>query len=448
MTNSTPETAAPTVRDPRYERWRWTILIVTWLAYVGYYFTRKSFAVAKVGILEDPAMEMTKSTMGLVDLSFGIAYAAGQFLWGMCGDRFGPRVVVLTGMIGSSVVAVLMGFSTPVIVFGGLFFLQGLFQASGWAPLTKNVSCWFSRRERGRVFGFWSTNYAFGGMVASAFAGYVALLFGSWRYAFYLPALVLLLIAVLFFFLQRNRPEDVGLPPVEQYHGEPVDVISSKPQSGTPPVARRDAALRFIREVIASPMILRLGAIYFLLKPIRYALLFWGPVIIYERMGTNIGETAFISAFFEAAGPVGVILAGYISDKWFQARRMPVIVIGLFGLSLILFSFNTITETNSRLAMMLVLAAIGCFLFGPDSLISSTSAVDFGTKGGAGSAAGFINGLGSTGQILGLWLPGMISERYGWDALFTGMGCSVLLAAVILFPKWNAVPAHAEKPAS
>ncbi|MCW5554911.1 MAG: MFS transporter [Verrucomicrobiae bacterium] len=448
MINPTPETAAKTVRDPRYERWRWTILIVTWLAYVGYYFTRKSFAVAKVGILEDPTMEMTKSTMGLVDLSFGIAYAAGQFLWGMAGDRFGPRVVVLTGMIGSSLVAVLMGFSTPVIVFGGLFFLQGLFQASGWAPLTKNVSCWFSRRERGRVFGFWSTNYAFGGMVASAFAGYVALHFGDWRYAFHLPALVLLLLAVLFFFRQRNRPEDVGLPPVEQYHGEPVDVISSKSKPRTPAESKSQRALKFVREVIASPMILRLGAIYFLLKPIRYALLFWGPVIISERMGTNIGDSAFISAFFEAAGPPGVILAGYVSDKWFQARRMPVIVIGLFGLSLILFSFNTVTATNSRLAMILVLAAIGCFLFGPDSLISATSAVDFGTKGGAGSAAGFINGLGSTGQILGLWLPGMISERYGWDVMFTGMGCFILLAALLLLPKWNAVPARAAKPAS
>ncbi|MBE0539941.1 MAG: MFS transporter [Verrucomicrobia bacterium] len=447
MTNPKSEAAPALVRDPRYERWRWNILIVTWLAYVGYYFTRKSFAVAKVGILNDPTMEMTKSDMGLVDLSFGIAYAAGQFLWGMCGDRFGPRVVVLTGMVGSSAVAVLMGFSTSVIVFGGLFFLQGLFQSSGWAPLTKNVSNWFSRRERGRVFGFWSTNYAFGGMAASAFAGYVALYFGSWRYAFHLPALVLMLIAVLFFFRQRNRPEDLGLPPVEEYHGEPMEVIPAL-GPGSPAMAKHQGALNYAREVIASPMILRLGAIYFLLKPIRYALLFWGPVIIHERMGTNIGETAFISAFFEAAGPVGVILAGHISDKWFQARRMPVIVLGLFGLSLILFSFNTITATNSRLAMILVLAAIGCFLFGPDSLISSTSAVDFGTKGGAGSAAGFINGLGSTGQILGLWLPGMISERYGWDVMFTGMGCFVLLAALILLPKWNAIPVSAAKPAS
>ena len=33
--------------NPRYERWRWTIFGVTWLAYAGFYLTRKAFSVAK-----------------------------------------------------------------------------------------------------------------------------------------------------------------------------------------------------------------------------------------------------------------------------------------------------------------------------------------------------------------------------------------------------------------
>ena len=90
--------------------------------------------------------------------------------------------------------------------------------------------------------------------------------------------------------------------------------------------------------------------------------------------------------------------------------------------------------------MVLVLAAIGFFLFGPDALIASTSAVDFGTKKGAGSAVGFVNGMGSIGQILGLSLPGIISATWGWNVLFNGMGVFILLAALILLPKWNAVP--------
>ena len=169
MTDTNKEkTDSPSGRhfDPTYERWRWTIFCITWLGYVGFYFTRKAYAVAKIGLLEDPALEISKSSIGMVDGAYGIAYAAGQFLWGTLGDRFGSRRIVLTGMAGSVVVAILFGLSSHFIVFGILLFFQGFCQASGWAPLTKNVSYWFTVRERGRVYGFWSTNYAIGGMLA------------------------------------------------------------------------------------------------------------------------------------------------------------------------------------------------------------------------------------------------------------------------------------------
>jgi OPA family sugar phosphate sensor protein UhpC-like MFS transporter len=431
--------------DSRYKRWRIMIFGITWLAYVGFYFTRKAFPVAKVGILEDPTIGIGKASMGVVDGVFGVAYCLGQFIWGMCGDRFGPRIVVLSGMFVSILAALAMGMSSTIVMFGILMFLQGFCQATGWAPLTKNVSYWFSRPERGRVYGFWSTNYAIGGMLASAFAGYMALLYSDWRYAFFMSAAVLGIIWLLFFLLQRNRPSDIGLPDIEDHRGEHEDGNEPEHAADKSEVAT-EGSWAVIREVFRNPMILRLGAIYFLLKPARYAILFWGPVIVYERLDSNIGESALISAVFEAAGPLGVIFAGYASDKWFQARRIPVIVINLLILSLILFSFSTVTQGGGTVSMVIILAAIGFFLFGPDALISSTAAVDFGTQKGAGSAAGFINGMGSTGQILGLSLPGLISELYGWNTLFMAMGCFVALAGLILLPKWNAVPqSRAEK---
>ena len=420
-----------------YTRWRWTIFLITWLAYVGLYFTRKAYAVAKIGILEDPAIEISKSALGIIDGAYGVAYAIGQFMWGALGDRFGSRRIVLAGMMGSVVVAILFGLSSHFIIFGILLFFQGLCQASGWAPLTKNVSYWFARHERGRVYGFWSTNYAVGGMLASAYAGYMALLFGGWRYAFFASAVVLTGIAVLFWIFQRNRPEDVGLCEIEEYKGEKRSQLKTGNEKAD---EHKEGSFRHILTVFRNPMILRLAAIYFLLKPTRYAILFWGPLIVYERLGGNIGQSALISAVFEAAGPIGVIFFGYASDKWFQARRMPAVILGLFVLSAILFSFSTITAGGGTFSMVLALAAIGFFLFGPDALIASTTAVDFGTKKGAGSAVGLINGMGSTGQILGLSLPGIISATWGWNVLFVGMGVFVLLAALILLPKWNAVP--------
>src|SRR5439155_22657135 len=88
-------------KDSTYERWRWQIFGVTWLAYVGFYLTRKSFAVAKIGIQKDPAIHMSDSQMAWIDMFNLGAYAVGQFLFGMAGDRLGPRRIVLAGMVGS-----------------------------------------------------------------------------------------------------------------------------------------------------------------------------------------------------------------------------------------------------------------------------------------------------------------------------------------------------------
>jgi OPA family sugar phosphate sensor protein UhpC-like MFS transporter len=423
-------------RDSNYERWRWAIFGLTWMAYVGFYFTRKAFPVAKVGILDDASFEMGKAAMGFIDGAYGVAYAVGQFIWGIAGDRFGSRSIVLGGMFLSVIISIGMGLSKHVILFGFLFFLQGLCQSTGWAPLAKNLSEWFSQKERGRVFGFWSTNYVIGGLAGSALAGYIAYLFGDWRYAFFSSAVVLFVISIVFFLFQKDKPEDIGLPPIEVYHDE--ETTASK--IGIAPKRKPTESWKNILKVFSDPIILRIGMAYFLLKPTRYAILFWGPVMAYEKLGTNIGNSALIGAAFEASGPISAVCAGYASDRLFQSRRMPVIVPSLFGLSIVLFGFTPLTELGGAWVMALSFFAIGLLLHAPETLLSGAAAVDFGTRHGAGSAVGFVNGSGSIGQILGLSLPGVISAAFGWEVLFTTFGITALIGALILLPKWNAVP--------
>lgn len=460
-----PNATIPTPASPvgaknlRYERYRWTIFSVTWLAYAGFYLTRKSFSVAKTELEKPEVAGWSLGNMAWVDGAYLTAYALGQFVFGMMGDRFGTRVVILSGMMLSIAVAVAMGLSSTVLAFAVLFVIQGLCQATGWAPLAKNIGEFFSQRERGTIMGMWCTNYALGGFVASTLAGLAvswALGFSvspadAWRFAFWIPAAGLFIIWCLFYLFQRNRPEDVGLPPIEVYHGEREAVISE----GETPEEEPEGRWSTIAEVLQNRMVLLLAAVYFFLKPTRYLVLFSAPLYVSHRfsqvdVNSSAAEAGILGGMFDLAGWIGVLVGGVASDYVFRARRVPTAVIALFLLSAFLLVFPHLPAT--RLAIGAGFFVIGFLLYIPDSLISGTAAIDFGTKKGASTAAGVINGCGSIGAIAGGTMPGWIAwiaddGRDVWGYVFFGLSMSLLIAALLLLPQWNTLPTAAgDKP--
>jgi OPA family glycerol-3-phosphate transporter-like MFS transporter len=424
--------------DAKYRRWRWQIFTITWLAYAGFYLTRKAFSVVKNELKKPEVMGLSKGQMSLMDGAYSAAYAVGQFTWGTLGDRFGTRRVILFGMMASLVTSILMGFSNAAVLMGVLFALQGLWQSSGWAPLAKNMGEFFSRRERGSVLGFWCSNYAIGGLIASNVAGWAAIKFG-WRYAFFVPALLLFLIWVLFLIFQRNQPEDVGLPAIEKYHGEMTAeesaVADAKPEE--------PAGWNVVFDVLRNRMVWFLAVIYFLIKPTRYLLLFWSPVYINERLGTDTATSGMLSSMFDLAGPIGTLVGGVVSDRFFTARRMPICVIALFLLAFLMMAFPFLPLTRAAVGVGMFL--MGFLIFIPDSLVSGAATIDFATKRGASTANGFVNGWGSVGQMIGVLLPGAVERAMGqgrdiWTGIFVGLGFSLIVAAAMLTPHWNHVP--------
>lgn len=429
-------------KDSNYEYWRWRVFGITWLAYVGFYLTRASFSVAKIGILEDPDINMTTEQMGIIDGVYLAAYAAGQFIWGILGDRVGTRKIVLLGLLGSIMAGIAMGVSSIVLAFGVFALAQGLCQSTGWAPLTKNISNWFSLRERGVIMGWWATNYTIGGLLGAPLAGFAAVYFGSWRYAFFIPALVLFIVVILFFLLQKNRPQDLGLQSIEEYHEEIGFVVNHDENSAD---VLEEGSWKSIVGVIKDPMVILLGAVYFFLKPTRYAILFWGPLYISETLGTGMTESAIVSVSFFLAGPFSVLAAGYVSDKLFQSRRMPYSIISMLILAVLLFFFNDMASVQSSMVTAGLLFLVGFLIFGPDSLVSATAAIDFGTRKGASTASGMINGMGSIGAVVGGTIPGFFKDTWGWDGVFIFLSASILIAGVLMIPKWNALPEPTSK---
>ena len=97
-----------------------------------------------------------------------------------------------------------------------------------------------------------------------------------------------------------------------------------------------------------------------------------------------------------------------------------------------------------------MLFLIGMLVYIPDSLASGVAAIDFGTRRGAGTAAGVINGCGSIGQTVGVMLPGIVKRVTGdettpWNAIFIGLAVGLVLAAACVAPQWNRLPPQARR---
>jgi OPA family sugar phosphate sensor protein UhpC-like MFS transporter len=198
-----------------------------------------------------------------------------------------------------------------------------------------------------------------------------------------------------------------------------------------------------VSEVFRNGMVWFLAAVYFLVKPTRYLLLFWSPVYIAERLGTDTMDSGILSSMFDLAGPIGTLLGGFVSDRLFKSKRMPVCALSCLILAVIMVVFPFIPLT--KISMGVGMFVIGFLIFIPDSLISSAAAIDFGTKKGASTANGLINGCGSIGQMIGVTLPGAVEKMVGqghdiWHAIFVGLGISLAIAGLILATQWNRLP--------
>lgn len=254
-----------------------------------------------------------------------------------------------------------------------------------------------------------------------------------WRRTFWVPSALLAVIALCFVLFTRNKPTDVGLEEIAE-DGSPESQPSQSAGSGSDLSSRDIFAL-----VLRNPVIWLISLMYFFTKMGRYAIFFWLPYYMMEHLGYSLAEAGYTSILYEAAGFVGIVSAGYVSDKLFQARRMPVGALGMWGLAIACL-FQPQLAAWSHLGNAIGISLIGFFTYGPDALMSGAAAIDAGSPKAAGLAAGVINGVGSLGQMISGFIVAFIVSTLGWDSLFYFFVAIAAIAGCLLAIKWNWVP--------
>ncbi len=396
-------------------KWQKRILFTSWITYASFYLLRVNMSVAIPGIIRE--FGISKTAIGGVLTALFIAYAAGQFINGQLGDKFSAKKLVGIGLLGSAVLNIIFGF-TGYFLAGMILIwaLNGFFQSMGWAPTVKIVSNWFPVRERGKASGILGSSYQIGNVISWALAGLVVGLLG-WRWAFWVPAMIVPFLAINWFLKVKEKAEDVGLEPVE--------------------ICRKSNGIKdTVKVCLRSKGIWVAALALFALNIVRYGFLSWAPTYFFEVQKAAISLSAYKAMVFPLAGSAGALTAGWLSDKLFQSRRAPMAVLMLLILILAIWIFPQI-PVNSWLLSLVVLAVIGFTVYGPHMIIVAALPMDLGTKEMASSATGFIDGWGYIGAALTGVGTGFLLDNFGWNYAFNFWLLGAMMTAILMIILWK-----------
>jgi sugar phosphate permease len=286
------------------------MLVVPASLYLFSWFHRVAPAVVAEDLMR--AFSITAASLGNLAAIYPYVFAAMALVAGSLADTLGPRWTMTLGGATMGLGAVLFGAApTFDVAFAGRLFvgLGASVMLIAWLSL---ASAWFRPDEFATISGWTQTVGNVGALVAASPLALLVEAFG-WRQTFVMIGGVTLLLAGAAAVLIRDRPEAMGLPPVN-----PEQTARAAPTLGE--------VVRGVPGVVANrrtwPPILAAGGVY--TTQITFLGL-WGVPYLTQVYGLRRVQAATVVSMLAVGMGVGAPLVGWLSDRWLGLRRLPMV---------------------------------------------------------------------------------------------------------------------------
>lgn len=424
-----------------FRRWQWRTLAVTTIGYALYYIIRKNLSIAMPLLGE---IGVSKVQLGAFLTAGGLIYGLGRFLNGIVADRHSARKVMASGLFICGGVNILFAFSDYLSLFraatappaplalvwtmGMVWIVNQYFQGMGVGPCIKTLPKWFAPEELSTRQSIWNLSHSIGAGAVFALCGwYLIPRFHSWRLCFIVPAAIAIAgaAAVLAFF--KDSPEDAGLAGFNPGGAAPH---RGKDSGG-------DYAAYISKHVFRNPKVWIIAIADFFVYTVRFAALDWGIVLLMETKGLSLaGATSLLFAFEIVGGNMGMVVAGWATDRFFHsaAHRTSLVALALSALAIAAFYF---VPANAPLAAkMIPFVLTGFFIYAPQALLG-VATTQQATPRAAGVAGGFVGIFSYASTILSGLGFGYIAQNIGWHGAYATMFLASIAGAAVLAPLWK-----------
>lgn len=407
----------------------WKVLLAFSVLYCFLYCGRQNLSYAMPTMMAEEGW--TALQLGVLSSVQFWTYAMGHLVNGRLGEIVGLNKLIVIGMILSAAMNLLIGFQTSLFVITILWGINGYVQSMLWSPGMALIANWWPSNKRGFATGF-ANAFSGLGSVATAFAVTVSLAVLpnlGWKGAFIGPAVIMIIVAVAYPFLAKEKPSNIGLP-------EYVD--SNKK------VEENDSSLKLIIEQKGKlyPYVYLLKQWKFDLWIIiiacssiaRYGLLTWIPTYYVEVYNVNIEAGIIGSVVCPLGMAVGALVIPVLSDRLWSQNRIPWVIISSFLSIVAVIGFMNV---GAGVAASALLFFAGFFIYGINSLVW-TFATDIGGRTFGGTATGVLDCAAYIGaSVQAIYFGKVLTESGNWNSVFIGIivVLSVMVVAAMLAGK-------------
>ena len=359
--------------DQLYKKHRIRVMLAITLGYGFIYTCRLGLSIVKKPLIDAGIFSIEE--LGMIGAALFYGYASGKFINGFLSDYFPPRIFFSLSIFLAAIINIFMGISTYLWLAVTLWAFNGFFQGMAAPASVVTITNWFSYSERGRCYGIWNASHSIGEGITFYVIATIVVAYG-WQWGYITPGILCIGVSAWAYSFLKNAPTTIGLPDIDTWKNEKSENLTEKSTWATQKIM---FGIKAIWIVALSSALMYIT---------RYAINSWGILYLQEARNYSLTEAAFFMSINTLAGIFGSIAYGFVSDKFFDARRPPAnlifAVIEIAALIMIFFG------PSNEIIQIIAFAMYGATLSGLMASLGGLFAVDIAPKGATGAAMGFV----------------------------------------------------------
>lgn len=376
-----------------------------WVAYVLNYCDR--LVVSSLFPVLKSDLSFSDTQLGLTGALFLWVYGLASPMAGAFGDRVSKRLLVVLSLVVWSLVTIVTGMSTSVLMMLVLRAAMGLSEALYMPSAVSLTANAFSLGHRSRVLATLATAQIVGTVVGSWFGGWMGDQ-GHWRWAFYVLGACGVVFAIPCGWFLRTVDES---PSIE---------------------TKKSASFFSQLNVVKIPTYALLCVAYAVFVIGLWLTYGWLPTFLKEKFQLDLAGAALnATVFYQGTTLLGMIVGGLLADRLYsltKASRLWMLVIALIGAAPFIYLLGSCETLGATRWAAMGLGFFSGFFIGN----ANSAAFEIAPISARASAVGVLNLFGPIFSGFGVFFGGVWKESLGIDALLTGAAVLYLLAGLLL----------------